>query len=103
MSQRFTQHGTSSTGETGLKYRGLDRDMFELDAFKISATLIVKGCVGSSDECGGCDPCISQSQLTKSGMADLYDKPGQNPNQKSCLDINRELACWQSTISYMPG
>ena len=64
---------------------------------------IFQGCAGSSDGCGGCDPCISQSDLTIPQLAHLHDKPGQDPHQTSCLDICRELPWWLSTTSYKPG
>ena len=38
---------------------------------------IVKGRACSSDECGGRDPCLSQSELTKPTVADLHDKSGE--------------------------
>ena len=40
---------------------------------------LLKSDAGPCDGHGGCSPCLPQSHLTESQMADFHDKPGRNP------------------------
>ena len=49
---------------------------------------LLKSDVGPCDGHGGCSPCLPQSHLTESQMADFLDKPGRNPLQINQVQIH---------------
>ena len=64
---------------------------------------LLKSDAGPCDGLGGCSPCLPQSHLTESQMADFHDKPGRNPPQTTHLFIFRAWPCWPFTTFYMLG
>ena len=92
--QELFQHGTPFTGE-GLR-GGRRHNVYK----RIS---LLKSDAGPCDGLGGCSPCLPQSHLTESQMADFLDKPGRNPPQTTHLFIFRAWPCWPFTTFYMLG
>ena len=80
---------------------------------------LLKSDAGPCDGLGGCSPCLPQSHLTESQMADFHDKPGTNPPQTNQVQIHlrqtrykpqtthlfifRAWPCWPFTTFYMLG